>query len=166
MYRFVLIGRSEDKTIPQADNDQVTAACEMTRILLQLGGQADRAAGRQHDCTPSTQTARAGICAALRSPACRWISALFIPALNRPGRPIDALEAALEQKADCLLCGDDEIAYEVHAESCATGIFWCRTICALPACTTARCWPVVHALGVRSAVRCRAVGAHGLPHAA
>lgn len=27
---FVLIGRSEDKTIPQADNDQVTAACEMT----------------------------------------------------------------------------------------------------------------------------------------
>ena len=33
---FVLIGRSEDKTIPQADNDQVTAACEMTRILLHL----------------------------------------------------------------------------------------------------------------------------------
>ena len=36
---FVLIGRSEDKTIPQADNDQVAAACEMTRI---------RAAGGQH----------------------------------------------------------------------------------------------------------------------
>lgn len=31
---FVLIGRSEDKTIPQADNDQVAAACEMTRILI------------------------------------------------------------------------------------------------------------------------------------
>lgn len=36
---FVLIGRSEDKTIPQADNDQVTAACEMTRILLQMGAK-------------------------------------------------------------------------------------------------------------------------------
>lgn len=36
---FVLIGRSEDKTIPQADNDQVAAACEMTRILLQLGAK-------------------------------------------------------------------------------------------------------------------------------
>ena len=33
---FVLIGRSEDKTIPQVDNDQVAAACEMTRILLHL----------------------------------------------------------------------------------------------------------------------------------
>ncbi|MGG6498152.1 UNVERIFIED_CONTAM: LacI family transcriptional regulator, partial [Bacteroidetes bacterium 56_B9] len=36
---FVLIGRSEDNTIPQADNDQVTAACEMTRILLQRGAK-------------------------------------------------------------------------------------------------------------------------------
>ena len=60
---FVLIGRSEDKTIPQADNDQVTAACEMTRILLQMGAKriALLVAAR---FTPSTPTARAGTCAA------------------------------------------------------------------------------------------------------
>ena len=42
---FVLIGRSEDKTIPQADNDQVAAACEMTRILLQLGAKRHQCRG-------------------------------------------------------------------------------------------------------------------------
>ena len=36
--------------------------------------------------------------------------------IESTGQTIDALEAALEQKADCLLCGDDEIAYEVMRE--------------------------------------------------
>ena len=36
--------------------------------------------------------------------------------IESAGQTIDALEAALEQKADCLLCGDDEIAYEVMRE--------------------------------------------------
>ena len=34
---FVAIGRIDDPDIPQADNDQTGAACEMTRLLLQLG---------------------------------------------------------------------------------------------------------------------------------
>ena len=34
---FVAIGRIDDPEIPQADNDQLGAACEMTRLLLQLG---------------------------------------------------------------------------------------------------------------------------------
>mgnify|MGYP002096163527 CR=1 FL=1 len=32
------------------------------------------------------------------------------------GQTLDALEAALEQKADCILCGDDEVAFEVMGE--------------------------------------------------
>ena len=32
------------------------------------------------------------------------------------GQTLDALEAALEQKADCILCGDDEVAFEVMRE--------------------------------------------------
>ena len=91
---FVLIGRSEDKTIPQADNDQVAAACEMTRILLQMGAK------RIALLVGSTR--RTACCAAT---------------MKLPTR---------------------------SCASCATGIFWCRRICALPACTTARCWPALH----------------------
>lgn len=45
---FVLIGRSEDKTIPQADNDQVAAACRDDTHPFAAGRQADRAAGGQY----------------------------------------------------------------------------------------------------------------------
>ena len=36
--------------------------------------------------------------------------------IESTGQVTDALEAALEQKVDCLLCGDDEIALEVMQE--------------------------------------------------
>ncbi len=67
---FVLIGRSEDKTIPQADNDQVAAACEMTRILLQLGASGSRCWWAA-PCTPSTPTAYAVICVDSRNLVCQ-----------------------------------------------------------------------------------------------
>ena len=70
---FVLIGRSEDKTIPQADNDQVAAACEMTRVLLQLGARRI-ALLVGNPSTRSIPTAHAGICVASRNLAFRGIS--------------------------------------------------------------------------------------------
>ena len=54
---FVLIGRSEDKTIPQADNDVAAAA---TRILP--GRQAGSRCWWWYHLTPSTPTAYAVIC--------------------------------------------------------------------------------------------------------
>ena len=137
---FVLIGRSEDKTIPQADNDQVTAACEMTRILLQMGAKRIALLVGSTSYAVNTDRTR-GTCAALRNPACRWISALFIPALNQQGRPLMRWRRRLNKRQ--IACSAGTMRSPMRScESCATGIFWCRTICALPACTTARCWPV------------------------
>lgn len=112
---FVLIGRSEDKTIPQADNDQVTAACEMTRILLQLG--AKRIALLVGSTIYAVNTDR--IRGYLRGFAEFGVPVdqrLVHSGVESAGQTLDALEAALEQKADCILCGDDEVAFEVMRE--------------------------------------------------
>lgn len=112
---FVLIGRSEDKTIPQADNDQVAAACEMTRILLQLG--AKRIALLVGSTIYAVNTDR--IRGYLRGFAEFGVPVdqrLVHSGVESAGQTLDALEAALEQKADCILCGDDEIAFEVMGE--------------------------------------------------
>lgn len=112
---FVLIGRSEDKTIPQADNDQVAAACEMTRILLQLG--AKRIALLVGSTIYAVNTDR--IRGYLRGFAEFGVPAdqrLVHSGVESAGQTLDALEAVLEQKADCILCGDDEIAFEVMRE--------------------------------------------------
>ena len=112
---FVLIGRSEDKTIPQADNDQVTAACEMTRILLQMG--AKRIALLVGSTIYAVNTDRTrGYLRGFAESCVPVDQRLVHSGIESTGQTIDALEAALEQKADCLLCGDDEIAYEVMRE--------------------------------------------------
>lgn len=112
---FVLIGRSEDKTIPQADNDQVTAACEMTRILLQMG--AKRIALLVGSTIYAVNTDRTrGYLRGFAESCVPVDQRLVHSGIESAGQTIDALEAALEQKADCLLCGDDEIAYEVMRE--------------------------------------------------
>ena len=112
---FVLIGRSEDKTIPQADNDQVTAACEMTRILLQMGAKRIALLVGSTIYAVNTDRIRGYL---------RGFAEFGVPVAQRlvhsgvesAGQTLDALEAALEQKADCILCGDDEIAFEVMRE--------------------------------------------------
>lgn len=112
---FVLIGRNDDKTIPQVDNDQVAAACEMTRVLLQLGARRiallvgngvyainmDRMRGYLRGlaefCVPVDQKIiRVGI--------------------ETTEQLTDALEAVLEQQVDCILCSDEETAGQVMQE--------------------------------------------------
>lgn len=112
---FVLIGRSEDKTIPQADNDQVAAACEMTRILLQLG--AKRIALLVGSTIYAVNTDRTrGYLRGFAEFGVPVDQRLVHSGVESAGQTLDALEAALEQKADCILCGDDEIAFEVMRE--------------------------------------------------
>ena len=112
---FVLIGRSEDKTIPQVDNDQVAAACEMTRILLQLG--AKRIALFVGSTIYAVNTDRMrGYLRGFAEYGIPVDQRLVHSGIESAGQTIDALEAALEQKADCLLCGDDDIAFEVMRE--------------------------------------------------
>lgn len=112
---FVLIGRSEDKTIPQADNDQVTAACEMTRILLQMGAKRIALLVGSTSYAVNTDRTR-GYLRGFAESCVPVDQRLVHSGIESTGQTIDALEAALEQKADCLLCGDDEIAYEVMRE--------------------------------------------------
>lgn len=153
---FVLIGRSEDKTIPQADNDQVAAACEMTRILLQLG--AKRIALLVGSTIYAVNTDR--IRGYLRGFAEFGVPVdqrLVHSGVESAGQTLDALEAALEQKADCILCGDDEIAFEVmggaadaaypRAQRSASG----QPVRQFHACQH-------HAVCFGGAVRCRAAG--------
>ena len=63
---FVAIGRIENDDIPQADNDQLGAASEMTRVLFQMGARRIAYLGGS-GTTPSTPTACAAICAGWRN---------------------------------------------------------------------------------------------------
>lgn len=136
---FVLIGRSEDKTIPQADNDQVATACEMTRILLQLG--AKRIALLVGSTIYAVNTDR--IRGYLRGFAEFGVPVdqrLVHSGVESAGQTLDALEAALEQKADCILAAMMRSPLR-SCGSCGRGISSCPTICEWPACTTAPCLP-------------------------
>lgn len=112
---FVAIGRTEDSTIPQVDQDQVGASQEMTRLLLQQGLKriaflsgsplyyvnADRAAGyykalAELRLQPDPHLVRTGI--------------------ETDAQRIDALDAVLEHHPDCLLCGDDRLAFDLLLE--------------------------------------------------
>ena len=109
---FVAIGRTEDGAVFQADNDQVGAAREMTRLLLQLGLRrialltgsttyyvnADRVQGylqalAEFDLRPDPHLVRTGI--------------------ESSAQRTDALELVLERRPDCLLCGDDRLTMDV-----------------------------------------------------
>ena len=112
---FVAIGRIDDDTIPQADNDQVGAACEMTRLLLQLGTRRIAYLGGSGTYTVNADRLRGYL---------RGLAEFNIPAdqaLIRTGiesdeQRMDALEAVLEQHPDCLLCCDDRLAFDLVRE--------------------------------------------------
>lgn len=118
---YVVIGRVDDRTVMQADNDQVAAAVEMTRLLHQLnirriaymGGSlvytvnADRLAGYQ------IATEEAGITVDER---------LIISNVETPSQRTAALDALLEQSPQCILCCDDALAHFVVRDLQRRGI--------------------------------------------
>ena len=87
----------------------------MTRILLQMG--AKRIALLVGSTIYAVNTDRTrGYLRGFAESCVPVDQRLVHSGIESAGQTIDALEAALEQKADCLLCGDDEIAYEVMQE--------------------------------------------------
>lgn len=112
---FVLLGRSEDETIPQADNDQVAAACEMTRLLLQFGSRRIALLVGSGIYTVNMDRMR-GYLRGLAEFGVPVDQRLIRVGIETNGQLTDALEAVLEQRADCLLCGDEETAGEVMQE--------------------------------------------------
>ena len=109
---YVVIGRCECDQIPQVDNDQVGAAHEMTRLLLRLG--ARRIALIAGTTTYMVNKDRIhGYLRALPEFGVPEDRRLVQDGVENAAQLADALEALLEQRPDCLLCGDDRLAFDV-----------------------------------------------------
>ena len=112
---FVAIGRIDDPEIPQADNDQVGAACEMTRLLLQLGTRRIAYLGGSGTYTVNADRLR-GYLRGLAEFGVPADQALIRTGLESEEQRVDALESVLERHPDCLLCCDDRLAFDVMTE--------------------------------------------------
>lgn len=112
---FVAIGRIDDPEIPQADNDQLGAACEMTRLLLQLGIRRIAYLGGSGTYTVNADRLR-GYLRGLAEFGVQADQTLIHTGLKSDEQRTDALEATLERRPDCLLCCDDRLAFDVVRE--------------------------------------------------
>ena len=112
---FVAIGRIDDPDIPQADNDQTGAACEMTRLLLQLGTRRIAYLGGSGTYTVNADRLR-GFLRGLAEFGITADQSLIRTGLEIDEQRTDALEAVLERHPDCLLCCDDRLAFDVVRE--------------------------------------------------
>ena len=112
---FVTIGRTEDPSIPQVDNDQVSASQEMTRLLLQLGlRRIALLAGSPLYYVNRDRTK--GYMDAMAQWGVQPDPGLIHTGIETDVQRIDALEAVLERRPDCILCGDDRLAFDVSLE--------------------------------------------------
>ena len=112
---FVAIGRIDDPDIPQADNDQTGAACEMTRLLLQLGTRRIAYLGGSGTYTVNADRLR-GFLRGLAEFGITADQSLIRTGLESDEQRTDALEAVLERHPDCLLCCDVRLAFDVVRE--------------------------------------------------
>lgn len=112
---FVAIGRIDDDDIPQADNDQTGAACEMTRLLLQLGTRRIAYLGGSGTYTVNADRLR-GYLRGLAEFGVAADQSLIRTGLESDEQRTDALESVLERRPDCLLCCDDRLAFDVVRE--------------------------------------------------
>ena len=112
---FVAIGRVDDDKVPQVDNDQVGATAEMTRLLLQLGMRRIAYMGGCTDYTVNEDRLR-GYLRGFSDCGVQVDQKLIWTGIETSEQRIDALEGALEQKPECLLCADDSMAAAVLQE--------------------------------------------------
>ncbi len=109
---YVVIGRSEDSSVPQVDNDQVGASYEMTRLLLRLGARRIALIAGTTTYTVNLDRIR-GYLRALPEFGIAEDRRLMRDGVESAAQRSDALEALLDQHPDCLLCGDDRLAFDV-----------------------------------------------------
>ena len=112
---FVTIGRTEDPSIPQVDNDQVSASQEMTRLLLQLGLRRIALLAGSPLYYVNRDRAK-GYMDAMAQWGVQPDPGLIHTGIETDVQRIDALEAVLERRPDCILCGDDRLAFDVSLE--------------------------------------------------
>jgi len=107
---YVAIGRLEEETALQVDNDQVGAARELTRILLQMGIRRIAYFGNRERYTVNLDRLL-GFQRALEEYGMKVDPELVFSNVESEEGRQDALEAALERRPECLLCGDDNLAF-------------------------------------------------------
>lgn len=118
---YVALGRLEDETALQVDNDQAGAAAEMTRLLLQLGMQRIAYLGGSMSYTVNSQRLQ-GYLRALEEFGLSPDRSLIRSGIETAEQRTDALDALLEQTPECLLCCDDSAAFSVLKELRQRGI--------------------------------------------
>lgn len=112
---YVAIGRLEDEHALQVDNDQVGAARELTTLLLQMGIRRIAYLGNRDRYTVNVDRLE-GFRDAIEAQGLCMQEEMVFSNVETEGERLDALEAALEQRPECLLCGDDSLAYFVLKE--------------------------------------------------
>lgn len=118
---FVVMGRLKDEAALQVDNDHVSAARELTRLLLQMGVRRIAYMGNRVAYTVSRDRLT-GFQMAMEEHHLKVAPDMVFSDLNTEESRIDALEAALEQKPECLLCGDDSLAFDLLQDLRQRGI--------------------------------------------
>ncbi len=109
---FVAMGRLADPNALQVDHDNVGAARDLTRLLLQMGIQRIAYMGNRSSYTVSIDRI-AGFRLAMEEFGLTLEPELVYQELNTEESRVDALEAVLEQKPECLLCVDDRLAFDL-----------------------------------------------------
>lgn len=118
---YVALGRLKDPDALQVDNDHVGAAQELTRLLLQMGIRRIAYLGNRSEYTVNMDRMN-GFRKAMDEYGLEMGPDLIFSGLNSEEKRIDALESALEQRPECLLCGDDSIAFSVLKDLRQRGI--------------------------------------------
>ncbi len=106
---YVALGRLEDPSALQVDNDNFGASRELTRLLLQMGIRRIAYLGNRAEYTVNIDRMN-GFRRAMEEHGLAVDPRLVFTGLNTEEKRMDALDAALERAPDCLLCGDDSLA--------------------------------------------------------
>lgn len=118
---FVVLGHHDDPAVLQVDNNQAAAAAELTRLLLQIGIRRIAYMGGSLNYTVNAARL-AGYREALAEAGIPAMPELMYSDVESDEKRVDDLEAALEQKPECLLCCDDNMAFAVMQDLKNRGI--------------------------------------------
>ena len=109
---FVALGRLRDPSALQVDHDNTGAARELTWLLLQMGVRRIAYMGNRSSYTVNIDRL-AGFRRAMEEYGLKVEPSMVYSGLDSEESRIDALESVLEQKPECLLCGDDNLAFDL-----------------------------------------------------
>ncbi len=118
---YVVIGRVDDSSVMQVDNDQVAAATEMTRLLHQLNIRRIAYMGGSLVYTVNADRLL-GYRIAMQEAGIAVDERLIISNIESPSQRTEALDALLEQNPQCILCCDDALAHFVVRDLQRRGI--------------------------------------------